>query len=160
MIYIYIWTKILYIVFYCILYYVVYHKLYMLLHYIYIFFWYIYIYIYIYICVKSLQDPIAIQHMAMHVMFRRDLNELKVSRKAERPNVRPRVGLSAFALVAEPYPGPANETCRMTETSRGLVEKMKTQERRWNAGNSGQQPECWPIRILNQNKEVLGYSHF
>ena len=30
--------------------------------------------------------------MAMHVMFRRDLNELKVSRKAERPHVRPRVG--------------------------------------------------------------------
>ena len=47
---------------------------------------------------KSLQDPIAIQHMAMHVMFRRDLNELKVS-KAERPNVRPRVGLSAFAYI-------------------------------------------------------------
>jgi hypothetical protein len=66
----------------------------MLLHYILLFFL-----IYIYMCVKSLQDPIAIQHMAMHVMFRRDLNELKVSRKAERPNVWPRVGLSAFAYI-------------------------------------------------------------
>ena len=67
--------------------------------------------------------------MAMHVMFRRDLNELKVSRKAERPHVRPRVGLSAFALVAEPRPGPADVTCRMTGTSKGSVEKMKTQEK-------------------------------
>ena len=67
--------------------------------------------------------------MAMHVMFRRDLNELKVSRKAERPHVRPRVGPSAFALVAEPRPGPADVTCRMTGTSKGSVEKMKTQEK-------------------------------
>ena len=49
--------------------------------------------------------------MAMHVMFRRDLNELKVSRKAER------------------RPGPADVTCRMTGTSKGSVEKMKTQEK-------------------------------
>ena len=53
----------------------------------------------LYTAVKSLLDPWAIQHMAMHVMFRRDLNELKVSRKAERPHVRPRVGLSAFAYI-------------------------------------------------------------
>ena len=53
--------------------------------------------------VKSLQDPWAIQHMAMHVLFRRDLNELKVSRKAERPHVRPRVGLSAFAYIYSIY---------------------------------------------------------
>ena len=87
--------------------------------------------IYIYnIYVKSLLDPSAIQHMAMHVMFRRDLNELKVSRKAERPNVRPRVGLSAFALVADSCPGPADETCRMIGTLNGSMEKMKTQERR------------------------------
>ena len=47
---------------------------------------------------KSLRNPIA-SHMSRHVMFRRDLNELKVSRKAERPHVRPRVGLSAFAYI-------------------------------------------------------------
>ena len=58
----------------------------------------------IYTYVKSLLDPWAIQHMAMHVMFRRDLNELKVSRKAERPHVRPRVGLSAFAYVYGIFP--------------------------------------------------------
>jgi hypothetical protein len=85
---------------------------------------------YVYIYVKSLLDPSAIQHMAMHVMFRRDLNELKVSRKAERPNVRPRVGLSVFALVADSCPGPADETCRMIGTLNGSMEKMKTQERR------------------------------